>query len=165
MPIILPVDEELTLKQFAEEDANAVFALINRNRHHLSQNGDSTAERYPTKQAFVDEIHDPLDPRKLDFGIWTPEALVGSVSVCTGNDGRAEVTCYLGQEFEKKGYATRAVRRLMEYAFEMGTLVVWAKIVEGNKSRRILERIGGFNQTYSLRLTTGQNVLYFERRR
>ena len=163
MRIELEVDDELVLKQFIEDDADSVFALIDRNRYHLSQNGDTTAERYPTKQTLIDGIRDPLDSRKLDFGIWTSGMVVGSVSMCTGNDRRAEVACYLGREFEGKGYATRAVRRLIEYAFETGGSEVWVKIVEGNKSQRILERIGGFNQTYSLRLATGQNVLYFSR--
>lgn len=165
MQIVLPIDDELTLKQFVEEDADAIFALIDRNRAHLSQHGDNTAERYPTKHALVEQIRDPLDLRKLDFGIWTSDVVAGSVSLCSGNDRRAEITCYLGEEFEGKGYATRAVRRLVEYAFETGTNVVWAKLVEGNKSQRILDRIGDFRYTHSFKLATGLNVLYFEKRR
>ncbi len=145
MTLELTIDEEITLRQFSVEDAEAIFDLIDRNRDHLSQNGDVTAGKYPTESSVLQSIQFPKNPERLRLGIWADENFTGSINL-TPADGsnRFEVGYYLGSEYQKKGYMTRAVKKIVEYAFsEREASEVFANVHPDNTaSMAVLERAG-----------------------
>lgn len=58
----------IRLKQFIQTDSKAIFDLINKNREHLSQFGDTTAEKYQNVESVEDSILNPKNPNRLRFG-------------------------------------------------------------------------------------------------
>jgi hypothetical protein len=79
--LVLGIDTHVHLREFEEGDAEEIFALIDRNREHLSQNGDTTAGKYPTFESVLESITYPVDPVKIRLGIWDDGVFVGSVNV------------------------------------------------------------------------------------
>jgi RimJ/RimL family protein N-acetyltransferase len=142
----LVVDHELVLRQFAIQDAQAIYDLISASREHLSQNGDRTSAKYPDLASVVASITFPQNPRRLRMGMWNRESvLVGSINLTPEEvQPAAEVGYYLGAEFQGRGYASRAVSRIVRYAFEeLGLRSVFAKVTPANAaSVGVLERNG-----------------------
>lgn len=138
------VDEEITLRQFAERDADAIFSLIDRNREHLSQNEDDTANKYRCMEDVLKSIQKPRNPEKLRFGIWVGDSLVGSVNMTPDLENGAEIGYYLGNEFTKKGYMGRSVKRLVRYGFEEKKLdQIYARVHRDNEgSMAVLVKVG-----------------------
>src|SRR3972149_8449501 len=94
------VGQRVRLKPFAVKDAPQIFALIDRNRPHLPQHHDPTAEKYKSVEAVIESIENP-NPRRSRFGIWNQESqLVGSINieVDENESTKAEVGYYLGSE-------------------------------------------------------------------
>jgi RimJ/RimL family protein N-acetyltransferase len=129
-------DGEITLKQFTPLDSEEIFALIDRNRDHLSQFGDETSEKYPTPQTVLDSIEFPKDPKRLRFAIRNKqEQLVGTINLTPDEDDPTigETGCYLGAEFQKHGYMGKAVQTLTDYAFKtLGYKTIYGDVVVGN---------------------------------
>jgi RimJ/RimL family protein N-acetyltransferase len=158
--LTLIVDQEMTLRQFTVKDAPVIYALIDRNRIHLSQFGDITSEKYPTRQHVIDSIEHPEDPSKLRLGIWVKDAAnglanetyVGTINLTPIDDVTAEVGYYLGAEFQSKGkkeghqrrYMTRALQCLMSYAYHEGYENLVAGVHVGNLASRIVLFSSGF---------------------
>jgi len=141
---------EFSLKQFVSDDAPAIFALIEYDRTHLSQdhNGDSddTAEKYQTVDDVKESIMHPKDPRKLRFGIWDGATVVGSNNLTPlDKEGRAvESGSWIGKEHTGNNYAARARELLIELAFErLGYKLIVSEIAVGNEaSRKSVEKSG-----------------------
>ena len=141
MSLEITVDGELQLKQYSPEDAQPAFDLIDRNRSHLSNHGEPTGNKYPTKESFLESITHPKNPDKLRFGIWDRDTLVGSINLIQFNSV-AEIGYYLGKEFTGRQYTVRATKALVQYAFANGFDMVFAKVHEENvASRRVLEKL------------------------
>ena len=145
MTLELKVDEEITLRQFSVKDTNAIFNLIDRNRDHLSQNDDLTAAKYPIIAFVYSSIVSPENPERLRMGIWAGEEFAGSINLTRFNGSNSfEVGYYLGSEYQGRGYMTRAVNKIVEYAFtEKKACQVFANVHPDNKeSMAVLERAG-----------------------
>lgn len=138
--------EGLVLKQLLLKDAEPLFLLIDRNRSHLSQYGEPTAAKYPNLSAMHKSIVDPPQLNRLRFGIWDGSVLVGSINITPDkeNTNCAEIGYWLGAKFVGKGYATRATKALVAYAFaDMGIELIYGIVdSRNNPSIRVLERIG-----------------------
>lgn len=136
----------MRLKQFAASDSQAVFELIDRNRSHLSQFGDTTAEKYKTIESVEESISNPKNPDRLRFGIWDNGVLVGSVNLTPDDDDKTkgEIGYYLGSEFTGKGYMIKAVTTLTEFAIKnLGYKEIYGKVHEDNiGSQKVLLKSG-----------------------
>lgn len=136
----------IVLWQFTPEDAREIFELIDRNRGHLSQFGDDTAQKYPTYEAVLKSILQPKNPKRLRFAIRTLEhgELVGSINLTPDADNpqRGEIGCYMGSEYQRRGFATEATRMISEFAFgELGYRELYAKVHPENVvSQRVLTK-------------------------
>jgi len=136
-------DAGIILRQFSLADAPHLFALINRNRPHLSQFGDITAEKYKTLESVERSITNPLNYDRLRFGIWNNNGeLVGSINLTPDENysKRAEIGCYLGSEYTGKGYALNATLALCNWAFNNRKIdEVYAKVdTENPNSPKVL---------------------------
>ncbi len=143
-PLELVIEPGIVLRQFTLDDVDAIFDLIDRNRPHLSQRGDKTAGKYQNSAAVHESIVNPENPDRLRMGIWSDSMLVGSINLTPETEKSAEVGYYLGQEFQGRGFMTRAVRRMITYAFEeRGLQELFARVNESNDpSIGVLNRTG-----------------------
>lgn len=136
----------IKLKQFSIGDSEAVFKLIDRNRSHLSQFGDTTAEKYKTIESVEESISNPKNPDRLRFGIWDNGVLVGSVNLTPDDNDKTkgEIGYYLGSEFTGKGHMIKAVTNLTEFAFKnLGYKEIYGKVHKDNiGSQKVLLKSG-----------------------
>lgn len=144
---IVSSDREVTLKQLVPQDSEELFALIDRNRAHLSQFGDETASKYPTLESVHASIEDPKNAGRFRFAIRDRQGqLVGRINLTPDKDnsGRAEIGYFLGSEYQGQGFVGRAATALTDYAFgNLGFEEIYADVAQGNAaSSRVLVRAG-----------------------
>ncbi len=134
----------IRLKQLQLQDAPTYFDLVDFDRKHLSQFDDDTARKYPDIRSVVESILHPQDPEKLRFGIWNGSTMVGSINLIPQENDEAEIGYWVGKEHTGHGYATKSVKALSKYAFEvLGKSRLTANVFWGNDaSRRTLEKAG-----------------------
>ncbi|MFC7994590.1 GNAT family N-acetyltransferase [Streptomyces rochei] len=133
----------LTLRVLDAEQADVYYALIDRNREHLTQHGDYqalAASDYETARAEL--LNDPHP--SLRCGIVLHGALVGRVDLVAVNPPKYGLGYWLDHDATGHGYATAACRVLIEYgATELGATDVFAGVTHGNgKSGAVLTRLG-----------------------
>lgn len=136
-------DDSIILRQLALDDAQAYFDLIDQDREHYSQFDDVTAKTYRAAEDVKDSIRNQ-PPNKYRFGIWDNDALVGSNNITIYDDGSAEIAFWVGTEYTGSGYAARALKPLINFAFgKLDLSEVFTRIVIGNEaSRRSVEKAG-----------------------
>lgn len=150
---IKSANSHVSLKQYMIGDAQDIFALIDRNRPHLSQFTDRTSFKYKTVTDVEKSILNPKqkDRNKLRFAIRNEDnVLVGTVNLkpdAHKND-KAEIGYYIGKEFTftqtGKNYIDEAVKLLTDFAFKnMGLNEIVAVVDQGNMaSEKVLQRCG-----------------------
>ena len=143
------VAEGIELIQFEWEDADPLFAVVERNREHLRQ-----------WLPWVDQTHSADEIREFiarateqfecgrgpNFGIWLDGVLAGAIG-CHPID-LADRSCSLGYWMEAghqgKGIVTRCCRHLLDYLFDDASLHrVEIRCATGNaRSCAIPQRVG-----------------------
>lgn len=148
---ILSADGNITLRQFVPQDSEDIFALIDRNRNHLSQFGDDTADKYPNLETVRESIEHPKNTKRLRFAMRNREGqLVGSINITTDeeNQGTAEIGYYLGSEFQRQGYMGRAVTILTDYGFNvLNYETIYGDVAEGNTASVNVLLKAGYKET------------------
>lgn len=140
-------DGELVLRQYTPDDAAEAFALIDRNRDHLSQFDDPTAQKYQTVEDMEHSITHPSNPDRLRFGIRNKEGVyMGSINLTPEkeNPTRGEIGYYLGREFTGQNITRRAVEAVAAAAFsQLGYEELYGEVAEGNiASQKVLQKAG-----------------------
>jgi ribosomal-protein-serine acetyltransferase len=168
----LEIDQEIRLSTFHPDDADPLFALIERNRarlrpwihpSHLFETAKAT--RIFTIECFFDGLEDSpetlalfreyfseldghfLSPRRsLEMGIWFHNSLVGFITFSRLHDSftAAEIGYWITAEQEGKGIITRCVSALMDYAVDKMKILrfVIGCAVNNQRSRAVPERLG-----------------------
>ncbi len=158
---IFASDGHVILRQFTSEDSGEIFELIDKNREHLSQNGDDTSHKYPTRRSVRESIENPKNPKRLRFTIRSLEGIyVGSINLTPEeNDPKAgEIGYYLGAKYTGKGIATSAVETLADFAFNnLGYEVLFGKVAITNSSSLNVLLKAGFSEE---KQQDGQRYLY-----
>jgi RimJ/RimL family protein N-acetyltransferase len=163
---IRSADGKVTLRQYRPEDAKAIYVLIDRNRSHLSQFGDRTSENYPNLQSIEQHLIRSQSSNVLRFGILNEEGtLVGMVKLTPDfKDAKiGEIGYYLGKEFLHKGYMTRAVATLENYAFNTLNydLLRGVVAVDNDVSARVFERLSYVPAGPKQKVATGEKDMYY----
>ncbi|MCL5438962.1 MAG: GNAT family N-acetyltransferase, partial [Patescibacteria group bacterium] len=140
-------DGEVTLRQYSLEDSSELFALIDRNRTHLSQNYEDTALKYPSLETVQESILHPKNPSRRRFAIRNKQGLiVGGINITTddGDPKQAEIGYWQGAEFTGNGYISRAVEVLTTFGFQrLGYELIYGKVFKSNTpSLNVLKRAG-----------------------
>jgi [ribosomal protein S5]-alanine N-acetyltransferase len=110
----------------------------------------------------ISELKD--DPSFYGWGAWlvleqTTNQVVGDIGFKGKPDEEQSVEMGYGIDpnFQNKGYATEAVKRLMEWAFQNGVLRIKADCLFDNAaSIKVLEKIG------MTKIREEENMLYWE---
>ena len=133
----------LVLRPLSPADANAYWALVQKNRAHLTRFGDYqelvSFSLDEIKCSLVDQPHDGLN-----MGIRYNNDLIGIVALNPVKPGVYVLGYWIDAEHTGKGYATESCRMLIDYALQ--NLVVselWAGIRHANQaSIRVAEKLG-----------------------
>ena len=144
---IVSTDGEIILRQFSPADAKEIFELIDSSRDHLSQFGEDTAQKYPTYESVLDSIVSQPNPNRMRLAIRNKEGVfAGSINLTPDEDNpkRGEIGYYLGEKFIGKGYATRALQAITDFAFaKLGYNTLYGNVGErNNASIAVLKRVG-----------------------
>ena len=140
-------DGKISLRQYTPQDVDELFSLLYRNKDFLSQNNEDTGRKYQTPESLLDSIVRPVNPARLRLAIRNEDGtIVGGINLTPDPDksDQAEIGYWLGEEFNGKGYAGRAVTALTAFGFEQkGYTAIYGKVFEANdKSMAVLRRAG-----------------------
>lgn len=145
----IQVSDEVVLRLFDQDHADAMLDLIQRNRVHLDRwlrwsgrvqsidDGRAFIRRFEDKFAAGDGFH---------AGLWYREALAGGL-VChfiNRESHKSEIGYWLGAEFTGKGVVTRACRAVLDYLFTHEKLhrIEIQCATDNVPSRAVAERLG-----------------------
>lgn len=142
--ILVSDDDAIRLMELVPGDSQTYFDLIDSNRAHHSQFGDSTAVKYFDVESVVKSIKKQRRDKKLRFGIWEDKDMVGFISLTFKNNNNASTGSWVASHHTGNNYAARARNVLLKFAFEnLGIGEVASEIVVGNEvSRKSVEKSG-----------------------
>lgn len=131
----------LVLRDLTSADAAALYALLRRNRDHLTAHGDYREQVDASLPTLAAEL---ADNAKQRFGIFLEGELIGRTDLIPVDPPRYSMGYWLARSATGKGYATAAVIALTRYAFaERGATDIYAGVTHGNgTSERLLYRLG-----------------------
>lgn len=147
--IRLTVNADIELRLLEVEDAEELFALVDRNREHLRHwlpwvDGTTTVE--DSRQFRLQGLERFAENGSFDAGIWHKGKLAGVIGLhrIAWAERKSSIGYWLGEEFQGKGLMTMACRAILQYAFEELELNrIEIKVATGNaRSGAIPERLG-----------------------
>jgi Acetyltransferases, including N-acetylases of ribosomal proteins len=143
------IDDSLYLALLETRDAEALYALIDRNRDYIGQ-----WMKFPSMTLSVDDSRAFIERTRHRYakddgywiGIWEDGQLAGSIGYLyiDQENRKTEIGYWLGQEYEGRGIITRAIQVLIQYAFShlnMNKIEIGAASSNA-RSRAIPERLG-----------------------
>ncbi len=131
----------LTLRQLTAGNAPAYFALLDRNRGHLSRYGDYQDEALATLKWVSEDLARKVPDR---FGIWLNHSLIGRVDLVHAAPPQYGIGYWIGRESTGYGYATAACRAIIQHGrCTHDATDVFAGVTHGNKaSIGVLRHLG-----------------------
>jgi ribosomal-protein-serine acetyltransferase len=147
--MIIPIDNNFTLRLLQKSDGADIYHTIDNEREHL---GPFLPFVEKTKavsdtQAFVDMTLDtPEEQREYTFTIRESDQFIGLIGFKSTDriNMITEIGYWLSEKYQGGGIMTRAVEKLIAFAFEdcgMNRIVI--KCAVGNtKSKNIPKRLG-----------------------
>lgn len=145
----LPVRENLILRFIRPDEAEALYALVDKNRAHLRRwlnwvDGETGVES--SRRNIAKRFEKAEKGETLELGIFHEGILIGSLGFnrIASENRKASIGYWISEEFQGKGIVTDCVKALVTYGF--GTLNLHRiRIqchVENKKSASIPERLG-----------------------
>jgi [ribosomal protein S5]-alanine N-acetyltransferase len=141
----------VTLRLLTEHDAEPLLELRLRNREYFRASEPSRPDGYFTLEQQREELmrgeEDAHERRGWIYGIFLGESLLIGRTALSGVIWGPFGSAFLGYAIDElhagHGYATQAVTRITDLAFEHGLHRVQAAVVLKNEaSRRVLEKNG-----------------------
>jgi len=143
------VDDEVELRQLAPRHAPALYSLVDANRSYLRKWLpwlDSNREVQDTRRFINLSRRTFAENKGIGTGIWYSEMLVGVVGLIDIDSpgGAASIGYWISEEYQGRGIVTRAVRALLDYAFQdLDLHRVEIRCASGNTgSQGIPDRLG-----------------------
>jgi ribosomal-protein-serine acetyltransferase len=145
-PIYWDLGDGIEIRTFTPDDAEASFALVERNRDRLRpwmiwEPETKTAE--DTRAFIVRSLANETDVE--GNGIWVDGRLAGSMGLRVDpGDAAAEIGYWIAGDFEGRGIVTRGCRRFFAFAFdELGLHRMELCAASGNvRSHAVAKRLG-----------------------
>ena len=133
----------LVLVALNEHNSSALYELVQENRFHLTAHGDYADLVAAPLEALEAELTG-MTSHNLRFGIFLGQKLIGSMDLIPVAPPRYSLGYWLAQSWTGRGYATAALRALLEYAIaDLQASDIFAGVTHGNqRSIAVLERAG-----------------------
>jgi ribosomal-protein-serine acetyltransferase len=145
----LKLDEGLELRLLEERHAEAVFAVVDRNRAYLRQWLpwlDVSLSPDDTRNFIKESLGEFANGEGLLAGIWEREQVIGAISydAIDRANRSLRIGYWLSSDHQGKGVMTKACRAMVDHAFdELGLNRVEIRCATGNaRSRAIPQRLG-----------------------
>ena len=146
---LVKIDEELTMRMLSVRDAKDLFTITESSRAHLRKWipwVDEIKSINDSLSFIKQSFHIYAERCGLTAGVFYKRKLVGIIGF-NQFDWKNKIGYmgyWLAEEYEGQGIMTRAVRRLIDYAFEEFGLnrIDIRAASENKKSRAIPERLG-----------------------
>ena len=134
--------ERLVLRAPRREDVKQIAMLANDRR--VAENLQQVPHPYTPADAEQWIALTNTQPGDAHFVIECADTIVGVCSIEQRDSGDREIGYWFGVPFWGHGYATEAVRALIDHAFEIGgdQALVAGSRVSNPASRRVLEKCG-----------------------
>jgi RimJ/RimL family protein N-acetyltransferase len=133
---------QLVLRELTLGDEDAYFALVDRNREHLTQRGDYTFEGAASRDDIRAYFATPRDDN-VRLGLWFEGQLIGRVDLVPINPPNWVIGYWLDSGWTGRGFMTAACRAAIEHARELGATEIYAGITNGNSSSvGVVNRLG-----------------------
>lgn len=149
MAFSLKIDDGLELRLLEERHAEAVFAVVDRNRAYLRQWLpwlDISVSPDDTRNFIKKSLSEFANGERLDTGIWDHGQVIGGIgyNFIDRSNRIAHIGYWLAAERQGKGVMTKACRAMVDHAFnELGLNRVEIRCATGNtKSCSIPQRLG-----------------------
>ena len=142
------VDDEIVLTLLSPLDAEEFYALVDQNREHLSH-WFTWVDRYESVSDAVafstGNLGRMAELSAMSCLVWYCGHLAGLVDLLNIDRSRkrTEIGYWLGEQFQHRGIARRAVIALIEHAFNyMDFEMIHARVnAENSRSRALLEAL------------------------
>ncbi len=146
---IIRIDDDSELRIYEEEHAEAVFAVVDRNREYQREWlpwVDSTVSVEDMREFIRRGLVQQANNDGFQAGIWYQGRFAGGIGFhyIDRLDRKTEIGYWLDASLQGKGLMTRACKVMISYAFhEYGLNRVEIHCASGNaRSRAIPERLG-----------------------
>ncbi|MGH9768353.1 MAG: GNAT family N-acetyltransferase [Blastocatellia bacterium] len=145
----LKLDDGLELRLLEERHAEAVFAVVDRNRAYLRQWLpwlDVSVSPDDTRSFIKKSLNEFANGERLDTAIWNHGQVIGGISYnfIDWPNRIAHIGYWLASDHQGKGVMTKACRAMVDYAFgELKLNRIEIRCATGNtKSCAIPQRLG-----------------------
>ncbi len=137
--------EHLNLRRYRPEDAEPLHKYLGTDPEMYKYSGWNP---YATTEMALETIHRFIDSYKdehvYSWVMDVDDAVVGTIGAYDYNDGCIEVGCSVVKGWQGRGFATEALKKVLEYLTEnegIGCVTAWC--ASGNiGSQRVLEKAG-----------------------
>jgi len=133
----------LVLVPLTKRHALELYQLVQQNHRHLTAHGDYEDLVAMPLEGLSTELAESTDGH-LRFGIFLWGQLVGRIDLIAVDPPRYGLGYWLAQNATGRGYATAALKTLIEFAStELRASDIFAGVTHGNsRSAAVLERAG-----------------------
>ena len=157
MSLLIPVDNQISLRFILPQHANELAEVIDDNRSHLARWLPWATDDYRVEgvRAWIDAVNKAFGVRtELALSIVSDGAIVGGIGwtnwvmvnhvAWNMRTASAEIGYWLAQDAEGQGIVTRSTRAFIEFGFremDMDRIVIRAE-PENQRSWAVAERLG-----------------------
>jgi RimJ/RimL family protein N-acetyltransferase len=148
LPTIAAPSRRFVLRQFRHSDEGSLVKHINSS--HIADRVSNVPHPYTKKHAtewfarLEEERTKWKHTRRLDFAIDVSGEVVGSIAFINIDGHKAQVSYWLGSDFQGQGVMPEALKLAVEFGFKVcGFVRIWGYTWDNNPaSRRVLEKVG-----------------------
>ena len=146
-PNITIETERLFLRFMSVNDTHAIFVNINNDKEVLQYFIDKYLE--DEKEMTLDRtVKFCLDNQRYMFAIELKETheVIGMILQCSTPDryfNSSEIGYAIGKKYWNNGYATEAMRAMIDFVFSLGVnKIIASHIIDNRASKRVIEKCG-----------------------
>ena len=147
--VTIPVNSQLTLRTYIVGDAEALFAVVNAERHHLARWLDwvkATTKPEHSLQFIKQATHELETQEALPMGIFYNGQIIGGVGMHHWDHGlkKAQIGYWIAERYEGKGIMATCLKSFIDFLFmRVGLNKVEIDFIPANKrSAKLADRLG-----------------------
>jgi len=136
--------ENLLIRQFEKTDDMALLEAVECPQiHQMYNNGFTTIEKVQSYINLLLQEYQSGKVRTLAIAEKSTNKLIGSITLDVLKIfARAEISYWINKNYRNKGYATEAVKAIIQYCFDVLSLNRVHALTSNPASERVLEKAG-----------------------